>query len=112
MEDECYDFDLDDCADYPFDSFGGHTKAIEGFEKYSIEGAEIFHMGQVSKEMYFRISYTEKKVFNFSILRLSCPDVCAGIVPGPLPHGPGRHGQEPHRQVQLDSRHLQQVSVT
>ena len=26
MEDECYDFELDDCADYPFDSFGGHTK--------------------------------------------------------------------------------------
>ena len=47
MEDECYDFELDDCADYPFDSFGGHTKAVAGFEKYDIEGAEIFHMGQM-----------------------------------------------------------------
>ena len=26
MEADCYDFDLDDCVDYPFDSFGGHTK--------------------------------------------------------------------------------------
>ena len=32
MEDECYDIDLVDCADYPFDSFGGHTKAIEAVE--------------------------------------------------------------------------------
>ena len=47
MEDECYDFELDDCADYPFDNFGGHTKAIVGFEKYDIEGAEIYHMGQM-----------------------------------------------------------------
>ena len=82
MEDECYDFDLDDCADYPFDSFGGHTKAIEGFEKYNIEGAEIFHMGQVS-------GYTKENLFTFSILRHFSTDVCPGILPHPLPHGPG-----------------------
>ena len=65
MEDECYDFDLDDCADYPFDSFGGHTKAIEGFEKYNIEGAEIFHMGQVSG--YTRERPVFKRRSNFAL---------------------------------------------
>ena len=47
MEEECYDFELEECVDYPFDSFGGQTKAIAGFEKYNIEGAEFFHMGQM-----------------------------------------------------------------
>ena len=47
MSPTCY-YDDNDCEKYPFDSFGGHTKAIVGFTAYNIEGAELYHMGQMT----------------------------------------------------------------
>ena len=41
-DDEAIDDDIEaDCK-----HFGGHTKALRGFKKYDISGAEFFHMGQ------------------------------------------------------------------
>lgn len=48
MEDQCYDTELNKCRRFPFDTFGGQTKALEGFKSYNIEGAEIYHMGQAT----------------------------------------------------------------
>ena len=36
------------CQAMGFDNFGGHTKAIQGFKAYNIEGAELTNMGQSS----------------------------------------------------------------
>ena len=47
MEDECYEPELEHCEEFPFDTFGGHTKALRGFKTYNIEGAELYDMGQV-----------------------------------------------------------------
>ena len=51
MDDECYDDELGDCADYPYDTFGAHTKARKGFKNYNIENAELYHVGQVWKKI-------------------------------------------------------------
>ena len=48
MEDECYEPELEHCEEFPFDTFGGHTKALRGFKTYNIEGAELYDMGQVN----------------------------------------------------------------
>ena len=34
------------CDKEDYDKFGGHTKAVNGFKSYNIEGVELFHMGQ------------------------------------------------------------------
>ena len=39
---------LNECQDIGYDSFGGHTKAIEGFKSYNIIGAELTAMGQMT----------------------------------------------------------------
>ena len=46
MSPTCYD--LEECAAYGRDQFGGHTKALQGFSAYNIEGAEITAMGQTT----------------------------------------------------------------
>ena len=48
MEDECYDEEINNCEKFPFDNYGGHTKAIYGFTSYNVENAEIYHMGQAT----------------------------------------------------------------
>ena len=48
MGDSCIDQDTDDCKSMGIDNFGGHTKALQGFKSYNIEGAEFTHMGQSS----------------------------------------------------------------
>ena len=45
---KCTDVDSDACQAVGFDNFGGHTKAIQGFKAYNIEGAELTNMGQMS----------------------------------------------------------------
>ena len=48
MGEKCTDVDSDACQAVGFDNFGGHTKAIQGFKAYNIEGAELTNMGQMS----------------------------------------------------------------
>ena len=48
MGDECEPDELNECQDYDFDNFGGHTRAIEGFKAYNIVGAEVTAMGQMT----------------------------------------------------------------
>ena len=53
MGDECQPEDesgdeLNECQDFDFDNFGGHTRAINGFKAYNIVGAEVTNMGQMT----------------------------------------------------------------
>ena len=47
------------------DTFGGHTKALEGFKAYNIEGAELYHMGQAtvlgSYPIHFHVAKDTKR---------------------------------------------------
>ena len=59
MEDECYEEELEHCEEFPFDTFGGQTKALRGFKTYNIEGAELYNMGQVHcfVELIYRVTH-------------------------------------------------------
>ena len=57
MGSACLDEDSDVCDTIDFDNFGGHTKAIKGFKKYNIEGAELTNMGQMTKLGSYPIHY-------------------------------------------------------
>ena len=48
MGTSCIPDDTNVCENIDFDNFGGHTKAILGFKKYNIEGAELTNMGQMT----------------------------------------------------------------
>jgi len=48
MGETCQDVGTPACDEVDFDNYGGHTKAVEGFKSYNIEGAELTHMGQMS----------------------------------------------------------------
>ena len=48
MGDTCEPDELNECQDFDFDNFGGHTRAIEGFKAYNIIGAEVTNMGQMT----------------------------------------------------------------
>ena len=48
MGNKCEPDELNDCEEFDYDNFGGHTRALEGFKAYNIVGAEVTAMGQMT----------------------------------------------------------------
>ena len=58
MEDGCYGEETNACGDnVDFDNFGGHIMAVMGFESFNIEGAEVYHMGQMTVKGRYPIHF-------------------------------------------------------